>query len=427
MKDKFIGLCQRYLDKLKESKRKYDWDKNARGNQKEPTGSWRIWLIMAGRGFGKTRTGAETVRKWVSSGKFSHIALVGATEDDVRKVMIEGASGILNVHPCEERPKYEFSKGQLVWSNGVIATIYSSEAYEKLRGPQFDGAWVDEFAKFKSPAKVFDQLNFALRIGENPRMIITTTPRPIALLKEMQNNLEKYNLVLTHGSTFDNIDNLSPEFIEFMRSRYQNHSLGQQELMGKIIEDKADACWSYDLIAKNRVDSLPHLVQIVIAIDPAVTYNQDSDETGMVVCGRDKDGKAYVLADLSAKMSTQKWAQTALEAWREYRADLIIAESNNGGDLVANILRTHDANLPIKLIYASRGKLTRAQPIAYLYQQGLIKHYVPTEINHLSSLEEQMCDWTPDCSYSPDRMDALVWALTELMLNKKPQIRIWEY
>lgn len=403
----------------KESKH-YNWLSIARPSQLPPPGKWRIWLILAGRGFGKTRTGAETLRLWIHKGLSRRIALVGETEADVRHVMIEGTSGLLAVHPPSERPLYEPTKQELTWSNGARATCFSAEAYERLRGPQFDSAWVDELAKFKDAQKVWDQVMFGLRLGQFPRAIITTTPRPLPLLKNLLRNQE---VTTTKGSTFENATNLATSFLDYVRTHYGQTLLGRQELYADIIESTPESLWSSSLLnaAKEHYQELP-LHRVIVAVDPAVTHSQHSDETGIIVAGLTAQGVAVVLKDLSLKGPPSLWINKVIETYHRFNADRVIAEVNMGGDLVEHLLRTYDASISYKAVRATRGKSIRAEPIAALYEQGKVWH-----ADSFPLLESQLLSYIPGKSlFSPDRLDALVWALTELILGPSPpQRRVW--
>lgn len=419
-----IERLKQYLKKEWEHrcqlKAKYLWEKIARPNQLIPSGNWRTWLIMAGRGFGKTRTGAETIRQWVKQGIYKRIALIANTESEGRDVMIEGVSGLLDVHPKNERPIFEPSKRRLTWPNGAIATLFSAENTEQLRGPQFDCAWIDELAKFRTMEEVWDQLNFGLRLGPQPRVLITTTPRPSKLIKKLLDSPKEW-LHITQGSTFDNAQNLSPKYLEEMKNRYEGSKLGAQELHGKILSHMEGALWTYTLIDSCKIDTVPQLQRVIVAIDPAVTSHGDSDETGIVVAGLDSNQKAFVLADLSGRYKPSTWAQKALEAFHFYQADTIVAEVNQGGDLVASMISTLDASIPFKAVHATRGKAVRAEPVASLYEQGRIFHH---RFGKLEVLEDQMCSFIPASSKkSPDRMDALVWAITELCIKPQPNLQ----
>lgn len=397
----------------------YNWLQNARPSQLPPMGNWRIWLILAGRGFGKTRTGAETLRHWIKQGLCRRIALIGETEVETRQVMVEGPSGILSIHPPRERPTYEPSKRQLFWPNGAIANCYSAEAYEQLRGPQFDGAWVDELAKFRNAQEVWDQLMFGLRLGKLPRAIVTTTPRPIALLKKLLTDLD---VSVTKGSTFENVKNLAKPFLSYIRRHYETQWLGRQELYADIIEERQGSLWTPTLLeqAKNAYQDTP-LKRLIVAIDPAVSHGEQSDETGIIVAGLTTQGIGVILEDLSLKGPATQWISKAIEAYHRWKADRIVAEVNMGGELVEQLLRTHDPSVSYKAVRATRGKSLRAEPIAALYEQGKIWH-----AGCFPKLEDQLCEYVPGkTSKSPDRLDALVWALTDLMMAKSFMARVW--
>lgn len=383
------------------------WEFFARPDQMAPDGDWSTWLIIAGRGWGKTRTGAEYIRDLVESGGARRIALVAATAADARDVMVEGESGILAISPPWNRPLYEPSKRRLTWPNGALATTYSADEPDRLRGPQHDGAWCDELAAWRYE-DAWDQLRFGLRLGRNPRVVVTTTPRPTPMIK----NLVKENTtVMTRGSTYDNRGNLATAFFDHIVSKYDGTRLGRQELHAEILDDVLGALWNHAGIDRTRVQDHGDLKRIVVAIDPAVTNNEDSSETGIVVSGVGRDDHAYVLADLSGKMSPNEWASVAVQAYKDFGADRIVAEVNNGGDLVEHTVRTVDKTVSYKCVRATRGKMIRAEPIAALYEQNKVHH-----VGMFSTMEDQLCSWVPG-KKSPDRMDALVWALTDLMLG----------
>lgn len=391
----------------------HDWRFWARPNQMAPAGDWRVWLILAGRGFGKTRTGAEWVKDKVRH--VGRLALVAETAADARDVMVEGESGILATSPKSFKPKYESSKRRLTWPNGAIATTYSAEDPEQLRGPQHGGAWADELAKWRYAQDTWDNLMLGLRLGDRPRAVVTTTPRPIPLLREM---LKDKTVAVTSGSTFENLMNLAPSFRHDVVSRYEGTRLGRQELYAELLDDVPGALWQRGMIEQSRVRSAPPLTRVAVAIDPAVTSGEKSDETGMVVGGVDKFWQGYVLADLSCRLSPDGWARRALDAYDQYEADIIVAEVNNGGDLVESVLKAAAAAMkrpmpPYKKVHASRGKRSRAEPVALLYEQERVHH-----VGMFPLLEDQMCVFVPDeTETSPDRVDALVWLITELMLN----------
>jgi phage terminase large subunit-like protein len=377
-------------------------------------GDWVTWLILAGRGFGKTRTGAEAVRSWVRS--FPYVNLIGATADDARDIMIEGESGILAICPRYERPRYLPSKRRLEWPNGARSLIFTADEPERLRGKQHMKLWCDELCAWRHP-EAFEQALLGLRLGPLPQAVITTTPRPIRLLREL---IADTGTVTTRGSTYDNRAHLSTGFFTRIISRYEGTRLGRQELHAELLEDVEGALWSNALIEAARVTKAPDMERIVVAIDPATTSGEKADETGIVVAGKGVDGHAYVFRDLSCRLTANEWGTRAVNAYREFKADRIIAEVNNGGDLVENVIRTVDQYVPYKAVHAKRGKVTRAEPISALYEQGRVHH-----VGMFAGLETQMCSFVPDnLDGSPDRVDALVWALTELMLDSEPQPNI---
>jgi phage terminase large subunit-like protein len=400
---------------------RYQWRNwKARPDQLAPPDKWKVWLILAGRGFGKTRSGAEWVREQVESGAARRIALVAETATDARTVMVEGESGILAISPPRLRPLWEPSKRQLTWPNGAIATTYSGDEPDQLRGPQHDAAWADEPAKWKYPTEVWDNLEMGLRLGSDPRIVATTTPRPIPLLREL---LKDPMTKVTRGSTYDNLVNLTPDFIERMRTKYEGTRLGRQELYAEMLEDTPGALWTHATLESARVRSFPPMERIVIGIDPAVTSGENADDTGIIVAGLGEDGFYYILRDLSCHLSPAAWGRRVINAYREYGADRIIAEVNNGGDMVEHTLLTIDANAPYKSVHASRGKRARAEPVASLYEQGKVRHVVGCDnapSNEMDELEKEMCSFVPgNMDHSPDRVDALVWAMTELALEEQ--------
>ena len=388
----------------------WDWTVWARPKQLPPDGSWRVWLILAGRGFGKTRTGAEFIRREVNAGRANHIALVGATAADVRDTMIEGESGLLRVFPPDQRPHYEPSKRRVTFHNGASASAYSADEPDRLRGPNHDLAWADELAAWRY-SDAWDQLMLGLRIGEHPRCVVTTTPRPVDVIRRLMTTKDG-TVHVTRGSTYENQKNLASAFIDEMRRRYEGTTLGRQELHAEILDDLEGALWQRTMFDQHRLHQHPQLRRVVVAVDPATTSRTNSNETGIVVAGVGSDGKGYVLDDRTLRGTPDEWGRAAITAFHTYQADRIVAEANQGGDMVRHTLMTVDRNAPVKLVHASRGKRTRAEPVAALYEQGKVHH-----VGYLSALEDQMCNWVPDLSDSPDRLDALVWALTELMID----------
>ena len=396
----------------------YQWPLWARDNQLPPRGEWAVWLLMAGRGFGKTRTGAEWVRRQAESGRAGRIALVARTPADVRDVMIEGDSGLLSVCPPWNRPKYEPSKRRLTWGNGAFALAFSGHEPDQLRGPQFDAAWCDELASWQYPRQTWDNLMFGLRLGRNPQCVVTTTPKPIEILREL---LEREDVRVTRGSTYENSAFLAAGFLDQIERRYEGSRTGRQEIFAEMLDEAEGALWRRDWIESARTRTAPDLRRIVVAIDPAVTSNANSDETGIIAAGRDERGHAHVLADASGRMSPDGWARRAIALYRERRADRIIAEVNNGGDLARHTLKiaADGAPVPFKQVFASRGKYARAEPVAALYEQGKVHH-----VGAFPQLEDQMCAWEPGSDVSPDRADALVWAITELLITGS-RLKLW--
>ncbi len=389
---------------------KYRWNLTARDKQKLPEGEWSTWLILAGRGFGKTRTGAETVRMWKEDNPLIHF--VGRTAADVRDTMVEGESGILACSPDYDRPLYEPSKRRLTWSNGAKAVLFSAEEPDALRGPQCYKAWADELATWKYDQDTWNNLQMGLRLGVNPQCVITTTPKPTKLVREL---VADENTHITSGTTYENRDNLSKSFFDFIIKKYEGTTLGRQELEAELLKDVKGALWKMQTIEDNRVRKLPELRRIVIPIDPATTSTMDSDETGIVPVGLDNNGIGYVIDDLSGIYSPNDWANKAIKAYNDHKADRIIGEANNGGDMIETIIRNIDKSVSYRKVWASKGKTTRAEPIAALYEQNRIKHY-----GNLATLETEMTTWMAlDGQRSPNRIDSLVWGLTELMLNER--------
>jgi phage terminase large subunit-like protein len=387
---------------------------------------WTIWLALGGRGAGKTRLGAEFVRALAlgvtpyAGAPHARIALVGESEHDVREVMIEGASGLLRAGPWRERPVWSPSRRRLEWQNGAIAQAFSAEDPESLRGPQFDAAWCDELAKWRNAEDAFDMLQFGLRLGARPRQLITTTPRPTALVKRL---LADPRVAVTRAASQANAAHLSPAFLTQVVARYAGTRLGRQEILGEIIEDRPDALWSRGVIESCRVTAAPPLARIVVGIDPPAG-SRGGDACGIVAAGRAADGVIYVLEDATvAGLAPAGWARRAIALYRRLEADTLVAEVNQGGDMVRAVLQQVDASVPVKAVHATRGKWLRAEPVAAMYAQGRVKHAAPFE-----ELEDQMCDFGQtglSNGRSPDRLDALVWAVSELTARRGdgPRIR----
>lgn len=379
---------------------------------------WTTWLMLGGRGAGKTRLGAEWVRAQASGTapyagqRARSIALIGETAHDAREVMIEGPSGILRHCPRSERPSWLSSRRRLEWPNGAVAQVFSADDPEQLRGPQFDAAWCDELAKWRQPDEAFDNLQFGLRLGVRPRQLVTTTPRPTALIKRL---LSDPRTAVTRASTHANAAHLSPAFIAEVIGRYAGTKLGRQEIDGEIIEDRADALWTRAAIEACRVGEAPPLMRVVVGIDPPASSREGADACGIVAAGISDGGIVYVLEDASAQgLSPAGWAHRAVALYRRHKADAVVAEVNQGGDMVRAVLRQVDPTVPVKEVHATRGKWLRAEPVAAMYAQGKVKHAGPP----LTLLEDQMCDFGLgglSSGASPDRLDALVWAVTELI------------
>lgn len=400
----------------------YDWSFWSRPNQRPPRGAWTYWLMLAGRGFGKTRAGAEWVRGLAETGAAKHIALVAPTLHDARAVMVEGESGILNISPPWFKPVFEPSKRMLTWPNGATATLFGAEEPERLRGPQHDAAWCDELCAWKAPDATFDMLQFGLRLGRNPRALVTTTPKPMPLLKRL---IDLPKVRISRGTTYDNLPNLAAGFRRDIIARYKGTRLGRQELNAEILEDTPAALWSRSLLEQHRTTKTPELTRIVVAVDPPASIGEKADECGIVAAGLTPDGTALVLRDLSERgLSPHGWASKAVALYHELQADRLIAEVNMGGAMVEAILREVDPVVAYRGVHASRAKIARAEPVAALYEQGRVKH-----LGAFEHLEDQMCNFVGKATAageSPDRLDALVWALTDLMLGRKslPQVRI---
>ena len=409
------------------------WPFWAREDQWPPEGMWTTWLVLGGRGAGKTRTGAEWIRGVVhglppfAPDAIGRIALIGETQADARDVMVEGISGLLAVHRRDERPVWHKTLRKLTWPNGAVAHVFSADDPEALRGPQFGAAWLDELAKWKKAEEAWDMLQFGLRLGATPRQIITTTPRPVPLLKRL---LDDSLTVISRAKTQANMYNLAPAFLDRIVGRYKGTRLGRQELDGELIDDREDALWSRALIEKTRIHpkDVPELTRIVVAVDPPVSSHQRSDRCGIVTAGIAADGRLIVLEDSTIATATpSRWVQKALSAYHRHRADALIVEVNQGGEMVESVIRAADAQVPIRPVRATRGKYLRAEPVAHLYERGRVFH-----AGSLSALEDEMCDFGPgengpalSSGRSPDRLDALVWAITALALTPQshPKLR----
>ena len=404
-----------------------DWEIWARPSQMPPSGDWTTWLILGGRGAGKTRAGAEWVRG-VALGRrpfaarpAGHIALVGESLADAREVMVEGVSGILAISGRAERPDWQPSRRRLEWKNGAVAQVFSAADPESLRGPQFDAAWSDELAKWTAPETAWDMLQFALRLGERPRQVVTTTPRAVPILKQVMSDALTAS---THMATGENASNLAPGFLDRVVARYHGTRLGRQELGGELIEDREDALFSRETIERGRVQAPPALGRVVVAVDPPASCGPRSDACGIVAAGIGEDGCGYVLADGTiGAASPERWARAAIQLYHTVGADRLVAEVNQGGDMVRTVLSETDPSVAVASVRATRGKWVRAEPVALLYEQGRVKH-----VGVMPALEDQMANFAPSGTAegaSPDRVDALVWALTALMLEgSRPPPRV---
>ena len=392
------------------------WGRSARPKQLKPTDDHNLWLILAGRGWGKTRTGAQDIAAYALTNRDVVCAVVAPTHGDLRRVCFNGPSGLMSIIPEECFAKsrdfkgYSSSNSEIRLFNGSKIVGYAAIDPERLRGPQFHRAWCDELAAWRYP-EAFDQLMFGLRLGDKPQAVITTTPKPTALIKKL---VEREDVHVTRGNTFENEANLAQSALEMLKERYEGTTLGRQELYAEIVDNVEGALWNSALIDETRLNDVERdLTQIIVAIDPAVTANQNSDETGIVVVGRDINDSYYVLEDLSGRYSADKWGRMAVNAFYDWEADRIVAEVNNGGDLVERLLRSIDTNIPFRSVHATRGKIVRAEPISALYEQRKVHH-----MGNFPELESQMCTYTGESGSSPDRLDALVWGLSELSRSR---------
>ena len=403
---------QARLDELPEEVKahlKWHWPFWARPNQLAPEGNWQTWLALAGRGFGKTEAGAQWVRQRVNEGARS-IALVAETQKDLEEVMV---ARLLKISPPDETPKVRYKPVRITWPNGAEALGYNGTEPDQLRGPEFDTAWVDELAKYRYARDLWDMLQFTMRKGEDPRVFVTTTPRPIPVLREI---IADPSTVITRGKTMDNAANLAPSFMKAVIDRYSGTRLGRQELDAEMLDDVPGALWTRNMLDETRIKDQPNCRRIVVAVDPSGTAGDDGgDDVGIVIAGLGIDGRGYVLGDWSCNLSPDGWGRRVGEAYAHYKADRIVAERNFGGAMVEAVIKAVDKKLPVTLVTASRGKVARAEPIAALYEQGRVSH-----VGSFAQLEDQICSMTPSGymgDNSPDRADALVWALSELMLG----------
>jgi len=431
VKQLFAQLGPAKVDELQ-----HDWSFWGRDAQFPPTDNeWNTWLINAGRGFGKTRCGAEWVREQVKKGH-KRIACVASTNSDIERVMVKGESGFLSVCWKNDKtykdkpmgfPEWSPTRRSLSWANGAKVEFYSAEEPERLRGPQFSAAWCDELAAWNKDIDTWQMLQFCLRLGKHPRVCVTTTPKPTKLMREL---LKNPKTVVTSGSTFDNSANLADTYLTAVKEQYEGTRLGRQELYAEVLEEAQGALWTTAMLddASVKHEDVPDLARIVVALDPAVTSNAESDMTGIVVAGIDINGIAYVLGDYTDRLSPQAWAAKAIQLYHHYQADRIVAEVNQGGDMVRTTVHGEDETVSYKAVRASRGKYARAEPISALYERGLVKHVSnPPDGASLNELETQMRTWEPLGRVgSPDRLDAMVWAITDLSLNgyAKPKLTL---
>lgn len=403
----------------------YDWAMWSRPEQRTPAGDWSGWFYKGGRGTGKTRTGAEWIRQRVEAG-FRRLTFVAATAGDVRDIMVEGESGLLGVFPESRKPFYEPSKRRVTFSTGAVATLRSADKPEGLRGLQHDTLWMEEPAAWRYLTEAVDMLMFGLRLGPNPQWIATSTPKPKRVIREWMADPDVH---VTEGSTYDNLMNLAPKFIARIIGKYEGTRLGRQEIWAEVLEDIPGALWTRKGIEARRVDHVPReLERVVVAIDPPGSHDEDdSAEAGIVVAGLAADGDAYVLEDRSKIASPGEWAREVIAAYEHHHADLVVAEVNFGGDMVEHTIATEDGRVPVKVVHASKGKRVRAEPIANLFDPD--KRYAPRAwfAGSFPDLEDQCCTFVPDSGEpSPDRMDAMVYAITELMLEPDDTTEIVE-
>jgi len=455
------------LDELSDSDKKsllewlenfrFEWEVHARPEQLPPAGTWTTWVVLAGRGFGKTRVGAETVRSLVERDGYRAVGLIAPTASDARDTMIDGKGGssLMEITPEREGIEYFPTKRRLNWGCGAVGSAFSAEEPERLRGPQHDLIWSDELAAWRYLQETWDMAMFGLRLGGNPRHIITTTPKPLPLLKELTANAVPASemrdgmvedVVVTRGSTMDNRDNLAPQFIETLMKKYEGTRLGRQELYAEILDDNPNALFGQEDIDSARVEVTSGVLkggtevgfrfvrgqgagntqnfravldEVVIAVDPSMSSNQDSDETGIVVMGVDRNADLYILEDASGIYSPNEWARTVINLYMRFDADAIVAEVNQGGDLVENTIRTVEKEMGVgrvnyKKVRATKGKYSRAEPVGALVEQGRVHH-----VGEFPKLEDQLVMYAPGMSKSPDRMDAYVWGAHHLVIQRE--------
>ena len=398
-----------------------DFAINARREQLPPPGLWNIWIILAGRGFGKNFAGSNWLIDKHLTGEMHNTGIIAATASDLRRYCIEGPSGIIAQAPAHFKPKDVPSKSRLEWPNGTYSHYFTAEKPTRLRGPNLDGAWCDELSWWSKMEETWDMLSFALRLGAHPQRIITMTPRPNKLVKKLLER-EGRDTVVTRGATYDNASNLSGIYIDELKDKYEGTRLGRQEIGGELLTDADGALWNYDMLDKLRVLTEPEgLIRIGVGLDPSITSGEKADEAGIVVAGKDKNGEGHVIADHSLRGTPLQWAEKAIWAYYYYRANHIVAESNQGGEMITTILNGIDNKVPVKLVHASHGKVARAEPVSTLYERGKVYHH-----GTFHKLEDEMCDFVPDdIMESPNRVDALVWVLTDLVASRMVKGGTW--
>lgn len=408
------------LQSLADSVR-FDWSLWARDKQIEPAGAWRYWVILAGRGFGKTRTGAEWIRAAAESGKYRWLSIIGPTREAVYKIMLKGPAGLLHISPPWFRPKMIPSRNLIEYPNGVQVRYFSAERPDRLRGPEHERIWADEPAAWPKLEESLTHLDMGLRLGEEPRMLLTTTPRPRAGIVDLVlgpkdadgNRVRRPDVVVTKGISEENRANLAHGSIEAMRSRYGNSRMARQELDAELLEKTGTELWNEVQLRACRVPGVPcQIVRLVVAVDPTRS-DSPTDEAGIIVAGLGEDGSCYVLEDCSLRASPHGWTQQAVAAYHKHRADALVYEQNRMGKTAELVMRTTDRAVKWKAVMASTGKRTRAEPVSALYEQGRVRH-----VGRFDLLEDEMCTWDP-AGPSPNRMDALVWAVTELLLGEQ--------
>lgn len=400
----------------------------SRREQLPPPGDWFLWMLMCGRGFGKTHAGSSFVAEKHASGEWKNSGIIAATASDLRRFCVVGSSGILNTAPAGFKPEYKPGINQLIWPNGTITLLFTAEKPERLRGPNLDGFWADELSWWRYVEETWDNLMFSLRLGDNPQGVITMTPRPIKIIRDL---MSRKDVRVVSGSTYDNIDNLAGVFIERIEEQYAGTRLGRQELFGELLEDVVGALWTHDDIRHLSSTDTPVLIRKGIGVDPSITGGEKSDETGIIAAGitKDRPHKGVVLGDYSLRGSPDKWASRVVFAYYKHEADFVIAERNQGGEMVRAVIHHKDPTIPVHLVHAKEGKVARAEPVAALYEQGRVFHQ-----GYFPLLEDQMCTYIPGegrivggkrVLESPDRMDALVYVLKKLMVDFRARGGAW--